>query len=522
MINHWEKRGMTGKMQQLEVVDWGVLDYASASIRQQALVAERLRGGAPDRLILVEHSPVVSIGRNGATRDLLLAENTFRENGVEICRSERGGQVTYHGPGQMVAYPVIELREKDLHQYIKFLLCCVAALLREYGLKPVFKVGEPGLWVNGGKIASIGVSVKKWVTSHGVALNVNNDLAPFQWIVPCGKPGERITSLRSELGYQVDMARVKKSLVRNFREAFGYGEAQEGRLPTWLRVPSPKPAAVGKIETLLDGQRLATVCQSACCPNLGECFGRGTATFMILGRECTRQCRFCAVGKGSPSLPDPQEPERVARTAKKLGLRYVVLTSVTRDDLPDGGAGHFAETIAYLRKELPHAPIEVLVPDFMGNSRALETVFQARPDMFNHNVETVSRLYPAVRPQARYDRSLSILRAAAGAGLAVKSGLMLGLGEQPAEVRDTLLDMRRAGCECLTLGQYLAPSSFHAPVDRYLTPAEFDDWALLARKMGFAEVASGPLVRSSYRADSMMLSTESNIPSKEDHDAKGC
>lgn len=490
--------------EKLDVLDWGLLEYLPALSRQQTLVQDRLSGQAHDRLVLVEHPPVVTIGRSGAAGDLLLSEDGFREKGVKLYRSERGGQVTYHGPGQLVAYPVIELKEKDLHLYVRSLLETVAAVLREHGLEPHFKEGEPGIWVNGSKIASLGVAAKKWVTSHGVALNVNTDLTPFDWIVPCGKTGETITSMEKELGRSVDFAKVKERFIARFRESFGYQESRkQKRHPDWLKLPAPKSAAVDQMEGMLDNQRLRTVCQDAHCPNLGECFGRGTATFMILGSECTRLCRFCAVEKGCPQPPDPHEPERVAQAAKQLGLKYVVVTSVTRDDLPDGGAGHFVRTIKSIRKELPGTAIEILVPDFQGNSKALEAVFQARPETFNHNVETVPRLYPSVRPQARYDRSLDVLAKASEFGLPVKSGLMLGLGEQPEEVHQTLLDMREAGCEYLTLGQYLAPSENHISVARYIPPQEFDDWARKARTMGFREVAAGPLVRSSYRADEL-------------------
>lgn len=484
----------------LEIIDWGLLGYESASLRQQELVAERLRGEVPDRLILVEHPPTVTIGRSGTSADLLLSLETLLQLGVVVHAAERGGKVTYHGPGQLVAYPVIELRQKDLHWYVQALLESVAILLRDYGLHPVFKKGEPGIWVNGGKIASIGVAVKKWVSFHGIALNVNPDMAPFGWIVPCGNPAEQITSIEQELGHAVDIAMIKTRFSDIFRKAFGYGEALHDRHPDWLKIPVPIASTIKKMEGVLSGLRLETVCQSAHCPNLGECFGRGTATFMILGGKCTRECRFCAVSKGHPEAPDPLEPVRVAQAAKQLGLQYVVITSVTRDDLDDGGAGQFVKTIENLRAELPGVAIEILVPDFQGDRKALEAVIKARPEVFNHNLETVPRLYSSIRPQANYGRSLDVLRRAAASGLNVKTGLMLGLGEQHDEVIQTLLDLREIGCEYLTMGQYLAPSSDHVPVVRYLSPDEFSGWSRLARGMGFKHVASGPLIRSSYRA----------------------
>jgi lipoic acid synthetase len=254
----------------------------------------------------------------------------------------------------------------------------------------------------------------------------------------------------------------------------------------------------------LERLQLATVCQSAHCPNQGECFDRGSATFMILGTRCTRRCRFCAVDKGIPHAPDAREPKRVARAVQQLGLTHAVITSVTRDDLPDGGAAQFAGTIQQIRQQCPGVSVEVLVPDFNGAIPALDTVCAARPDVFNHNLETVPRLYAKVRPLADYRRSLGILSTAAGRGLMAKSGLMLGLGETKNEIKKTLMDLKYAGCMLLTLGQYLAPSQDHVPVARYVPPQEFEMWAEIARGMGFTSVAAGPLVRSSYRAEEMM------------------
>lgn len=273
--------------------------------------------------------------------------------------------------------------------------------------------------------------------------------------------------------------------------------------PYWLIRDAPSIPAIDRMERDLRKWELATVCERAQCPNLGECFASGTATFMILGTRCTRQCRFCAVDKGRPERWDPGEPERVARMAQGLGLRYVVVTSVTRDDLPDGGAEQFAGTISEILKRASHASVEVLVPDFKGSVAALQKVCNARPDMFSHNIETVGSLYPRVRPQAHYPRSLGILEYAARQGLTVKSGFMLGLGETEQEVMGTLIDLKRTGCHYITMGQYLAPSRDHVPVSRFVPPQEFDRWAETARSMGFRGVAAGPLVRSSYRAQQM-------------------
>jgi lipoic acid synthetase len=256
------------------------------------------------------------------------------------------------------------------------------------------------------------------------------------------------------------------------------------------------------VRELIESGRLHTVCQEARCPNIWECFSHRTATFLIMGDRCTRNCRFCSVHSGTPEPLDPGEPGRVAAAAAEMGLKYVVVTSVTRDDLPDGGAAHFAATIRAVRGRIPGAEIEVLIPDLQGDPAALRTVLDARPDVLNHNIETVPRLYPQVRPQADYRRSLELLRAAGGIAPSIptKSGLMLGLGETPEEVQLTLQDLRSHGCRLLTLGQYLQPSPEHLAVAAYVPPEEFERWRSVALAMGFTHVASAPFVRSSYHA----------------------
>jgi lipoic acid synthetase len=292
------------------------------------------------------------------------------------------------------------------------------------------------------------------------------------------------------------------------------GEEQKSGLPTqkppWLRRRMPTGPAYENLRTLLRASRVHTVCQQARCPNIWECFAQGTATFLILGAHCTRSCRFCAVGRGPTDPPDSEEPARVAEAAATMGLTYVVVTSVSRDDLPDGGAAHFARTIEEIRRRLPNALVEVLVPDFCGNPDALRAVVEARPDVLNHNVETVLRLYPLVRPQADYGRSLALLRHAKrySPGMPTKSGLMLGLGEAVGEVAEALRDLAQVGCTMLTLGQYLQPTPEHLPVARFLSPEEFTTWKRKALDMGFSQVASGPFVRSSYHARELYQEVE--------------
>jgi len=276
------------------------------------------------------------------------------------------------------------------------------------------------------------------------------------------------------------------------------------RLPSWLRRPLPTAPAYAATRHLLATLRLHTVCESAQCPNHWECWSRGTATFMIGGDRCTRACGFCAVTTAKPLPLDPDEPARVAEASRRLGLNHVVVTSVARDDLPDGGAAHFARTIAALRSLVPSIVIEVLTPDFNDRDDAIDTVLEARPQVFNHNLETVRRLTPSVRSRATYERSLSVLRKAktrGAPGLRTKSGLMLGLGETEAEVLEALTDLRAARCDLLTLGQYLQPTRRHLPVVKFVPPERFAALGEQARAVGFLHVSSAPEVRSSYHAD---------------------
>ena len=274
------------------------------------------------------------------------------------------------------------------------------------------------------------------------------------------------------------------------------------RKPAWLKRSLPKGSEYERVRAVFGRGKLHSVCQEARCPNIWECFSQETAPFLILGDRCTRDCRFCAIAHGPSDPPDPGEPARVAEAATSMGLSYVVITSVTRDDIPDGGAGLFAETIKEIRKRMPDALVEVLIPDFQGNTLALQSVLNAGPNVLNHNLETVPRLYPRVRPEAVYNRSLDLLRHARTYAPAIptKSGLMLGLGESSEEVEITMRDILDVGCGILTLGQYLQPSKEHLLVERFVPPEEFDSWKAKALDMGFSEVASGPFVRSSYHA----------------------
>lgn len=504
-----EEKVVIYPFQTLGIQDWGRLDYRTAYERQCELVKARIAEEVADQLIFVEHFPVITLGRSGDMTDIRVPAVILSQKGIDLHLVDRGGRATYHGPGQLVAYPIVKLAEKNLHRYLQQLLEVIARLLRRYDLAPRFKNGHPGVWVNGAKIASVGIAVRKWVTYHGIALNVANDGNGFRWIIPCGNLDETVTSMQALLGKPVDMVELKAAFIEEFRRSFGYfqahtSNASQPRHPPWLVRSAPSTAAIDEMEGLLHEMRVATVCQSARCPNLGECFTRGTATFMILGERCTRACRFCAVATGRPAPADPEEPRRIAQTAQRLNLNYVVITSVTRDDLADGGADQFCQTISEVRNLCPKARVEVLIPDLNGSMCALQKICDIGPDMLNHNVETVPRLYARVRLGADYRRSLAVLEFAFRRGLRVKSGLMLGVGETAEEINAALLDLKRCGCRYLTLGQYLPPSSEHIPVVRFVSPQEFAGWANTARRMGFAGVAAGPLVRSSYKSEEML------------------
>jgi lipoic acid synthetase len=278
------------------------------------------------------------------------------------------------------------------------------------------------------------------------------------------------------------------------------------RKPHWLRAKLPGGPGYHKLRALVDEHRLHTVCESAKCPNMGECWARGTATLMILGDVCTRSCGFCHIKTGRPPFLDTDEPRRVAQSVAQMRLRHIVITSVNRDELPDGGAGIWAQTIRGIRDASPETSIEVLIPDFEGNWSALQLVLNERPDILNHNMETVRRLYGVVRPQAKYDRSLELLRRAKNAGLTTKTGIMVGIGETDDEITQLMHEVvEGSACDILTVGQYLQPTRDHLPVTRFVTPDQFREYKRIGEALGFRHVESGPLVRSSYHADDQVL-----------------
>ncbi|HEX2043970.1 MAG TPA: lipoyl synthase [Acidimicrobiales bacterium] len=528
-------------------VRWlGRVRFQDAHAVQQALF-ERGPGGG-DHLLLLEHPHVYTMGLRASPEHLLVPPASV---GAELVATNRGGDVTYHGPGQLVGYPILSVpnRPGATPAYVHSVEQLVIDVCRDLGLADVGRLdGYPGVWVAPGggdpcKVCAIGVRRSRGRTMHGFALNVDPDLSFFDHIVPCGIPDKGVTSLAAE-GVRVSMREVVDAVVARAAESWGGGSVERqdvawhlrpedlsafsrgdgsmpvrllGRLteagvdpagglavderkPPWLRVKADLGPRYRQVRSTMRSLDLVTVCEEAGCPNIFECWADGTATFMINGERCTRACGFCLVDTRRPSAPDPGEPEHVAEAVARMGLAHAVVTAVARDDLPDGGAAAFAATIGAVRARNPGTAVEVLVPDFRGEPEALTTVFDARPDVLNHNLETVARLQRAVRPQASYARSLAVLARARAAGLTTKSGIILGMGETEDEVVGAMADLRAVGVEIVTLGQYLRPTARHLPVARWWRPDEFDRLAATGRAMGFAHVQSSPLTRSSYHA----------------------
>ena len=549
----------------------GRVPYREALALQRAMHGH----GAGDHLLLLEHPHVYTVGRTADIRHLLVPP---ADVGAELERADRGGDVTYHGPGQLVGYPIVTLPEwrdglRDVVQYVRRLEAVLISALSDLGVAAGVEKGLTGVWAptpSGAveKIAAIGVKVSRGRTMHGFALNVDPDLAMFGHIVPCGIRDRGVTSISRILGRPVDQRTVVDAVVARFAEEFAPGaevdrqdvvwrehasdlsaftrtatswrssvpdagteerQKQEGRCgtavagaqpvrllnrraeagvtgevsgrrPEWMRVRARLGEDYRDLKKMMRALDLHTVCEEAGCPNIYECWADRTATFMILGDRCTRACGFCLVDTRRPMPLDPAEPDRVAEAVARMGLAHAVITSVARDDRPDGGAAGFAATIAAVRRRTPQTTVEVLIPDCRGDADALQTIFDARPDVLNHNLETVARLQRAARPSAGYARSLAVLGRAKAAGLTTKSGIILGMGEEPHEVRGAIADLRSVGVDILTVGQYLRPSELHLPVARWWHPDEFAEVGAYADSLGFAHVESGPLVRSSYHA----------------------
>ena len=507
------------------VIDLGQAEYGVVYELQKKIHGSRVKGDISDVVFMVEHPPTYTIGRSGTVDNVLVSKERLEEENIALFFIERGGDVTYHGPGQLVVYPIFDLskRGKDIRRYVRDLEEVVIRTLEDFSIQGCRDESHAGVWVNREEIGAVGISVRKWITMHGISLNVDPVMEHFSYINPCGFVDRRATSMSEVLGRKISSEEVKTRFLFHFSDVFNLtmepqtlsefeSHEKKGYLPAWFKQKAPDLVSMQNMEDLLEGLNLHTICESAHCPNMGECFARKTATFLILGQVCTRQCTFCAVKKGIPEDLDESEPQHLVEAVKKLGLRYVVITSVTRDDLIDGGASQFAETIRLLHEQAGGVLVEVLIPDFRGSTEALRQVVRAAPEVLNHNLETVPRLYSKVRPIAEYERSLNLLREVKQMDptIVTKSGLMLGLGEKREEIINVMKDLRTADCDLLTIGQYLRPSSKHHPVVSFISPEDFSKYEQIGRDLGFAEVAFAPLVRSSYKAAELYAKVKAN------------
>jgi len=583
----------------LEVRWLGQVPYDEALVLQNAL--HRSTG---NYLLLVEHPAVYTFGSSARSEHMLTSPDAV---GADSFQADRGGDVTFHGPGQLVAYPIVNLADiasvGGLSGYARLLEQIVIETLAAFGVVGARDAQHPGVWVGDAKVAAIGSRVSGGRTKHGLALNVNPDLAMFGHIVPCGIADKSVTSLEELLGDPPTMAHVADVLVGRAIALFGAANAPRadvawkhrpddlsrfsrdaakgivhpeaigaksagpdsgtiaapagqslraaaapsvgtthadgpgsatstapvrllgrlaeaggdlsvnvaGQRPPWMKVKATYSADYRAMVQMVDDLSLTTVCKEAGCPNIYECWSQGTATFMINGERCTRACGFCLVDTQKPLPLDPDEPHRVAQAVQQLKLAHAVITCVARDDLADGGASGFVETIHAIRAVSPFTKIEVLISDCKGDRASLDAIFQARPDVLNHNLETVARLQRAVRPSAGYARSLAVLARAKDAGLTTKSGVMVGLGETLDEVRSALTDMAAVGVDIVTIGQYLRPTTAHLPIARWWSPDEFAALAVLGRQLGIGHVEAAPLVRSSYHAKASVAALEGDV-----------
>ncbi len=524
----------------------GRLPYTEAWDLQRAIHEGKALGRTrDDYLLLLEHPAVFTIGRNGDGSNLLVDRVGLD---AEVHHVDRGGDITFHGPGQLVGYPILGLDDpKQIVPYVRKLEGALIATLSRFGVEAWAEPGYTGVWTSKGKVAAIGVRVARKVTMHGFALNLQTDMGYFGMMNPCGISDRSVTSLSELIGRKVTLEEAVEMLIPEFESVFGYSAIEtqlaafsrgqgrrpefevdrlldagtfspeqrslepvliNGRLPgepprpDWMKVTARLDGDYLEMKKLMRGLELNTVCEEANCPNIYECWGMGTATLMILGDKCTRACSFCNVTTGKPTEFDIFEPFRAAEAIAKMGLKHAVITSVNRDDLDDGGAGVFAHTVTESRRRSPGTEIEVLIPDFKGDREALQTVMDAVPEVLNHNTETVLRLQRDIRTSASYGRSLALLWRAKQMnpnGL-TKSGLIVGMGETTDEVLGALADMRAVGIDIVTIGQYLRPTTRHRPIHRYVHPDEFADYKAFGEGKGIPHVEAGPLVRSSYHA----------------------
>ena len=531
----------------------GRVTFREANDFQRAILDAR-----DDYVLVFEHPPTYTMGIRTQPEHFLVPPQTLD---ADVVAADRGGDVTYHGPGQVVAWAVVSVADDPSagREHVRRLEEAVIATATHFdptgALGRVGRLeGYPGVWAKlddePAKIAAVGVRTERnragqRRTLHGVALNVDVDLAGFRAIVPCGIADKPVASLRS-LGVRVSSSEVgdflgeqlgqmlggpgsvaavdrggagstgDRPLLRRLRHAGvdpDAGVELRARKPSWLRVEAHMGSRYQSLRRLTEDLRLVTVCEEAGCPNIYECWASGTATFMVNGERCTRACGFCLIDTRKPLALDPTEPDRVAEAVVRLGLRHAVVTCVARDDLRDGGAAAIAATVVAIRERSPATAVEVLISDLKGDAASLQLVLDVRPDVVNHNLETVARLQRAARPSAGYLRSLTVLARASAQGLTTKSGLMVGLGETPDEVEEALADLASVGVAIVTIGQYVRPSADHLPVARWWDPAEFDELARRGRRLGLGHVQSSPLTRSSYHAgEALSAATPVGLP----------
>ncbi|MEC7909276.1 MAG: lipoyl synthase [Actinomycetota bacterium] len=521
---------------ELQIRWMGKVRYRDALAVQQA-INKHERG---DYLLLLEHHPVYTMGIRASLDNLKTDPETI---GAELEEANRGGDITFHGPGQLVGYPLLKLKGKrgggmaDTAAYVNEIESLLIETCKDLGIEDVGRIERyTGVWVNPNgpeprKIAAIGVRLNNARTMHGFALNVNPDMTFYDHIVPCGITEYGVTSLEKEginttMKEVVDLVSEKAERLWSQRKAtradvlwgnetntdksvvqIGIEQTAKRRKPEWMKVKLETGPEYRRLKKLIEEKKLVTVCEEAGCPNIFDCWNDGTATFMIGGERCTRACGFCLVDTRKPKPLDMYEPKRVAMAVAEMGLRHAVVTSVARDDLKDGGAEHFAMTINMIREINPKTKIEVLIPDFKGDPESLNTIFEAKPDVLNHNIETVPRLQRRVRPSAGYARSLSVLARANKENFITKTSLMVGLGEQESEIDECLVDLAAIGCDIVTIGQYLRPSPQHLPIKKWVNPIAFKRWKIIGENLGISHVEASPLTRSSYHARQALEST---------------
>jgi lipoic acid synthetase len=530
-------------------VRWlGNLPYSEALILQKGLKESVAGEHNPyDYLLLLEHNNVITIGRTGDTNNLLLDSKELEKKGIEFFETDRGGDITFHGKGQLIGYPIMRLQDpKKVIPFVRSLEQTIIKTLDSFGIEAFSKEDDTGVWTSEGKIASIGVKVSKWTTYHGFALNIFDKLEGFDFINPCGNQEEKIASVHTfnneisfddvvnkiteaftaEFGYedvgiqmsQFTPTQLKKHKKHEIDEMLDKGVFQknnnlvpitikgllpnEPERPEWMKVKANLGKDYRDLKSLISEKKLNTVCEEASCPNIYECWSMGTATFMIMGDTCTRACGFCDVNTGKPNDLDDLEPLRVAESVLTMKLTHAVITSVNRDDLPDGGSNFFAQTINEVKRLNPSTSVEVLIPDFKGDKRAIDNIIEASPEVLNHNLETVPRLQREIRTAASYGRSLSLLQYAKESAFLgkTKTGLIVGMGEEFEEVIAVLEDLSQINVDIVTIGQYLRPTAKHRPIHRYVDKEEFIKYKSIGESFGIPHIESGPLVRSSYHA----------------------